>query len=233
MAYLEQLLGRGEHMVFTTRPHLLVLISRVLTSVALVAVLVNAGLVARIAFGEGPIVQPIGLPAADVLLLLTMLVSLLVFIGLINSFLQWYSCQYAITDRRVLHTRGIWQKHNSETPLERINDVAITQTWVGRLANYGTVHILADRQQYCCQLDDIPRPIAFKRTLAEVKYQQEQGYGYLDERVWVDLEPTALQQRLIDFEVHRAIDDLTRLRDRGILSLEEYERKKQELLARA
>jgi hypothetical protein len=66
--------------------------------------------------------------------------------------------------------------------------------------------------------------------MMDARYNYERGYGYLDAQYAAqnsqDLSFPA------EFEIHRTLEELARLRDRGILSPEEFESKKRELLSR-
>jgi hypothetical protein len=66
--------------------------------------------------------------------------------------------------------------------------------------------------------------------MLEAKYNYDRGYGYLDD---TPMNTSSLEQPLqAEFELQRTLEQLSSLRDRGILSTEEYEAKRSELLSR-
>jgi hypothetical protein len=75
------------------------------------------------------------------------------------------------------------------------------------------------------------RPLAFKHALLEARHNYENGYGYLATPADQSA-PTSTSPFAAHFDVHRTLEELARLRDRGILSVDEFEAKKRELLNR-
>jgi hypothetical protein len=130
----------------------------------------------------------------------------------------------------VLQIRGVLGRTVIDSSLGKINDVALRQTLLGRLLNFGTIEILTAADETASSMDTISAPLDFKRAMLEAKYYYDRGYGYLDDTPLNT--PTFEQPLLAEFELHRTLDELASLRDRGILSSEEYEAKRRELLSR-
>ncbi len=229
MAFVHELLGRDENILYATRQHILVLISRILTGLALIAVLVAAGVVSNTAFSYNNDVLLLGLSASEVILLATFVISVFVLISIFGSFLRWNAEQYLVTDRRVIQIRGAFGKTVIDSSLGKINDVALRQSFLGRLFNFGTIEILTGAEEAINVMDGMQAPLDFKRSMLDAKYEYDRGYGYLDpQAAYVHLD----QPVPAEFEIQRALEELARLRDRGILSSEEFEQKKRELLTR-
>jgi uncharacterized membrane protein YdbT with pleckstrin-like domain len=232
VAYVDNLLGQDEQVLYVARQHALVLASRILTGLALIALLVSAGMVAQRAWGDYHTISFLGTTLAingQQILLIMFLISLLVLVSIFISFLRWNAESFVITDRRVLQIRGIMSKMVTDFSLGKISDVALSQTVLGRMFNFGTIEILTATDDGTGTMEGINAPLAFKEAMLDARRNYERGYGYLEPH-WSDVDSNDTMPA--EFEIHRALEELARLRDRGILSAEEFEHKKRELLNR-
>jgi uncharacterized membrane protein YdbT with pleckstrin-like domain len=145
----------------------------------------------------------------------------------VRIFADWLNERYIITNRRVMEVRGIINKHVRDSALEKVNDVELDQSVIGRLLGYGTVQIITGSDIGVNMFRRISNPVRFKREMLNAK-----EHLHMDERpapVEVPLEagPPSERANITDLLV-----ELAELRQRGILSEEEFQRKKQELLDR-
>jgi uncharacterized membrane protein YdbT with pleckstrin-like domain len=227
MSYIESLLGRGEHVLYVARQHIFVLVTNILTELALIALLVAAGVVSKSAYSTTNVM--IGsMTASDLILLICVAISVVVLLSGFADYLRWNSEQYIITDRRVIQVRGIFNKRVIDSSLEKINDVELRQSLLGRMFNFGTVEILtAAGEEGANLMDRISAPLEFKRAMMDAKHNHERGYGYLDPGYSAPRAPANAPA-----EIQRTLEELAALRDRGILSIDEFEAKKRELLSR-
>lgn len=228
MSYIESLLGRGEQILYVARQHIFVLIANILTELSLIALLVAAGVASNMAFDTSSVM--IGsMTASNLILLICVAISIVVLLSGLGDYLRWNSEQYIITDRRVIQVRGVLSKRVTDSSLEKINDVELRQTVFGRMLNFGTVEILtAAGEEGANLMDRIEAPMEFKRAMLEAKHNHERGYGYLDPGYL----PAQRGPVNAPAEIQRTLEELAALRDRGILSVDEFEAKKRELLSR-
>jgi uncharacterized membrane protein YdbT with pleckstrin-like domain len=229
MAYVDQLLGRGEQILYIARRHLFVLIASILAELTLIAVLVAAGVASNWAFRANTTPLIGSLTASSLILLLCVVLSVIVMISGFIDYLSWNTEQYIVTDRRVIQIRGIVNKRVIDSSLEKINDVELRQTLMGRLMNFGTVEILTASEEGINTMDRIEGPLDFKKAMLEAKYNHERGYGYLDPQGY---QGQAQQPAMSAGDIQRMLEELAALRERGILSTDEFEAKKRELLSR-
>lgn len=221
MAYIDDLLSRGEQILYVARQHIFVLIANILTELALIALLVAAGVASNMAFDTSSVTIS-GMTASSLILLICVAISIVVLISGLMDYLRWTTEQYVITDRRVIQIRGILNKRVIDSSLEKINDVELRQSLFGRMMNFGTVEILtASGEEGVNVMDRIAAPLEFKRAMLEAKHNHDRGYGYLDP----GYSP-------ITADIQHTLEELAALRDRGILSPAEFEAKKRELLSR-
>lgn len=148
-------------------------------------------------------------------------------------FADWLNERYIITNRRVMEVRGIVNKHVRDSALEKVNDVELDQSVIGRLLGYGTVQIITGSDIGMNLFRRISNPVRFKREMLNAKERlaDDQLPGLPSEKSIpqpaVGTGPAGGETRISDLLI-----ELDGLREKGILSEEEFQAKKKELLAR-
>jgi hypothetical protein len=169
-------------------------------------------------------------------------VALLPLAMVIRIFLVWLNEQYIITNRRVMEVRGIVNKHVRDSALEKVNDVDMNQSFMGRLLNYGTVQIITGSDIGVNKFHRISNPARFKRAMLNAKEQlhvtlpgvaAEEGVATASAQAPGAAEAVAaLASAMSASDIPDMIADLDDLRQKGVISEEEFQAKKKELLAR-
>ena len=230
MAYIDELLGRDEHILYDGRQHSFVLISNILTEMVLIGVLIAAGVASQSAFRDRLFN---GWPIGQLVLIACGLISLFVLISAFLDYLRWNNEQYVVTDQRVIQIRGIFNKAVIDSSLDKINDVELRQSWLGRIFNFGTIEILTASDVGINEMRQIGRPLEFKRAMLEAKHNYTRGFGYLDpQAVAAYTQPPSPQPASGQNDIQQTLQKLADLRDQGLLSQAEFEAKKRELLSR-
>jgi uncharacterized membrane protein YdbT with pleckstrin-like domain len=234
MAYIDELLGRGERILYTGRQHMFVLVSNLLAELSLIAVLIAAGVISQGAFRGRP---PIGnFPVGQLILIACGVISLIVLVSAFFDYLRWNNEEYVVTDHRVIQIRGIFNKAVIDSSLDKINDIELRQSWIGRIFDFGDIEILTASEIGVNSMRKLGHPLEFKRAMLEAKQEHSRGYGYLDPQVVA----AYMQDRAAHEQPAASSDDyiaqtlrkLADLRDQGLLSQAEFEAKKRELLSR-
>ncbi|HEX9636820.1 MAG TPA: PH domain-containing protein [Acidobacteriota bacterium] len=210
MAYLDQLIASSERVLYRTRRHRLVLLRACGLALALAAL----GLGVAVGFSVWAAHQPAartGLWSGLALLILGLGLAL-------PAYLRWHCELYVVTDRRVLQAEGVLSKRVLDSNLAKVNDVLLTQSFWGRLLNYGSIEILTASEAGVNRLDWIPRPLKFKRAMLDAKAHGEPAEPQ-DDRPG--------PQRLAD-----QLAQLEELRKKGLLQEAEYKAKRAEILSR-
>ena len=140
------------------------------------------------------------------------LLLLLPLFSLLRDVLVWSNRQYIVTNRRVIQIAGVINKDVTDSSLEKVNDVKLEQSFWGRLLNFGNIEILTASELGVNRFSHLGRPVNFKKAMLNAKEQLEQGPA---------------QGELVD-----VIAQLDSLRRRGVLSEEEFQRKKTDLLTK-
>ena len=165
------------------------------------------GAVALTAFGF-----PVGLALLVVILLPAIL--------FLRDYLIWWNEEYLVTTRRVMHAEGVINKHVIDSSLEKVNDVVLDQSYFGRLFDYGDIEILTGSEIGVNKLHRIAQPVKFKTEMLNQK--EAMGHG--------EFSPAPIGDRPED--IPDLIAELDQLRQRGVLTEAEFQRKKAELLAK-
>ena len=185
------------------------------------------------------------------------LVTLLTLVGgiivLAWRWWWWRTQEFIVTNYRLVLAWGVLSKNSSDSSLEKINDAQLEISVLGRLLDYGTLKVLtAAPLQGADLLDRLHHAKAFKKTMMTAKHElQSNGDGedYQRPRSRPAPEPAPAPAvpapTRIDVsggadptradtpeEVSAVLAELSRLRDAGSISEEEFEAKKQELLSR-
>ncbi len=56
-------------------------------------------------------------------------------------FIRWIT-EIAVTDRRIIYKRGFINRHTEEMNMDKVASVDVDQSILGRILDYGTVHVL-------------------------------------------------------------------------------------------
>ncbi len=130
-----------------------------------------------------------------------------------HRLLTWLTTQYVITNERVVFRAGILARRGKEIPLEVINDVAFSQTILERILRSGDLLIESAGELGQSRYSDIPHPEVMQSliyTLRETRILALRGVG--------------------GGSVATEIEALSDLKDRGIITAEQFELRKKKLL---
>jgi len=201
--YIQDLLGENERILLVTRQHWFVLFSNILMEILLIVLLV-AGVIAA------SVVYPLAT--------FGYILVLVPIAGMIRDILIWSNRQYIVTNRRVVQVTGVLSKEVLDTSLEKVTDVKMTQSFFGRLFNYGDIEILTASELGVNLFKSISDPVGFKTAMLNAK--EGMGFG----ETGVHSQPAE--------DIPAMIAKLDQLRRQGTISDEEFQKKKSELLAK-
>ncbi|KAB8141341.1 PH domain-containing protein [Chloroflexia bacterium SDU3-3] len=231
MAYIDDLLGRDEKVIYIGRQHIFILIGNILAELSLIVLMVAAGVASQVAFPNSRQGMIGNMPIGQMVLIVCLVISLIILVSAIIDYLRWVSTEFVITNHRVVRLRGVVNKEAADSSLDKINDLELRQSWLGRMFDFGDVEILTASDTGANVLQKIAHPLDFKRAMNDAKQQYIHGFGYYDPR---EVEPYVSAGGALagGGDLEHTLSTLAELRDRGVLSNEEFELKKRELLSR-
>lgn len=207
MSYVDQLLAQNESVVLIARQSWVVLVREVILDLLLALVAIGITLVAI------SVVPQYGNFVA--------LLLLIPAARFVIEFIHWYNREYIVTNRRVIQVNGIINKNVIDSSLEKVNDVRMSQSVLGRLLNYGDVEILTASELGTNLFRRITNPIGFKTAMLNEK-----------EKLGFESEAPGTVPAPKPSDVPAMIASLSALRSQGLITEEEFQKKKAELLAR-
>jgi uncharacterized membrane protein YdbT with pleckstrin-like domain len=267
MSYARNLLSRGEEVVFESRQHWFAVLGEtwlfVIASILALAVLIWAST-------SGTNNQLLGI--LQIIALVALIVSL-ARIGL--KVWSWRNQEYLVTTRRLIKAEGVFNKEMADSSLEKINDAHLTQSWIGRIFDFGTLDILtaADESAGIQDYYMLADPVRFKIAMLNQKEKVERPDLAPPPRMQAPsgapamqraepMAPRAGSDRVAQVPMEAShpaptpaapapapaaspaappwaadqltatLESLAALRDRGLITPEEYEAKKRDLLER-
>jgi len=206
--YVQSLMGDNEKMLLVTRQHWFVLFRTIVAEVLIILILVAVSIAVSVAYPPAALLAPV----------IGLLLVLIPAIGMVRDILIWYNRQYIVTNRRVIQISGVINKNVVDSSLEKVNDVKMSQSFFGRLFDYGNVEILTASELGVNQFQRIGDPVHFKTAMLNAK--EKLGF-----------EENAHISKSAD-DIPTLIAKLDELRKQGIVSEEEFRVKKTELLAK-
>ena len=106
---------------------------------------------------------------------LAYLLLILPLLGLLRNVLIWTSRQYVVTDWRVIQISGVFNKDVSDSSLEKVNDVKLDQSFLGRLFDYGDLEILTASELGANQFTHVGQPVRLKTAMMNAKEELAHG----------------------------------------------------------
>lgn len=216
MAFPRRLLIEGEKLVLDLRPHWIAL--------------------------AGPVVVAVvGLAAAwwlSALMNSAEWLPWLVYVAVLLAYpvpklVWWLTSNFALTSDRLIHREGFIAKRSMEIPLEAINDVRFDQSVFDRIVGAGTLVIQSASEQGRQVFDNVRDPEGVQRTIyregEQNKERMFQGRGP-GSTPPTPIPPTPTTPTPSAPSVTTELERLAALRDKGVLTQEEFEAQKARIL---
>ena len=159
-------------------------------------------------------------------------------VGLVWYFIVWKVERYLVTTRRVIEAGGVINKYTHDTSLQALTDMNVGHPWLGRIFGYGEIDLLTAAEAGTTKIRFLPDADGFKRALLDAKQEHELEVGggqAVQQAVAAAAARPAAQAdpaRMSAEELDTALSRLADMRDRGLITPEEFDEKKRELLDR-
>jgi uncharacterized membrane protein YdbT with pleckstrin-like domain len=241
--YAESLLASGERVVRREHQHWFILVAN--TRYAILALVAAAALtVISVWFGiDGLLWQVLGV--------LTLVLFVYGIAAFLWGILRYRNEEYLITNRRLIHAEGVVNKKTTDSSLEKINDAVLTESVFGRMFGFGDLDVLTASEEGIERLRMLRDAKDFKKAMIEAKHELEvevarpvmpplraepapvaAASAAAPAAVAAPPTPAPAAPAPPSSDIGAALDRLGDLRDRGLITPEEYAAKRQELLDR-
>jgi membrane protein YdbS with pleckstrin-like domain len=240
VGYTESLLATNEQILYRTKQHWM---APIFGTIAGVLVLIGGVVlfVALLAVDLWSALETLGLWASIALTV--------VGVGMVGySYIQWWVEDYAVTNQKVMKVAGLLRKRTSGAALEKINDVVMEQGPLGRMLGYGTLKVATASDSTDLVYETMRSPAEFRRAMLDQKMEFEQADArHIAEAVRaagaagpavpvvapvppVTVPAPAAPAAPAAPTAEEKLRSLAKLRDDGLITAEDYEAKKVDLL---
>ena len=206
MAFPRRLLIEDEELILDLRPHWVALVG----PVAVTLVVIVAWVVILPQLPEGDTNGP--------LLWFAIVAGLAILAWYpLRAFVAWATSHFVVTSDRIIHREGLVAKRSMEVPLEAINDARFSQSVFERMIGAGDLIVQSASEHGRQVFSNIRNPEHVQKTI----YHQ----GELNQQRMYQGGPVRGAPSVTS-ELQRLAD----LRDRGVLTPEEFEAQKRRIL---
>jgi len=203
MALRGRRLNEGEEVVLDLHPHWWYLSGPVAVTTAVIA-----GAVTALAESAPP--------AAGWVVLAALVASAC---WLVLRYLRWRTSRFILTTSRLIELRGVLGRTSREIPLLGLSDISYRQTLFERLIGAGTVLVESPGKDSPEYFPDLPRPSRVQNEIFRLMDDARRGSSG-------QFSPNPASS------IPEQLDQLDRLRRRGVISASDFEQKKAQLLDR-
>jgi uncharacterized membrane protein YdbT with pleckstrin-like domain len=247
MGYADSLLASGESILLRTRQHWFVLAWSARWAIVAILVAVALLILRAVSNSSGVFMDLLGY--------VTLALFVVGLALILWGWLRYLNEEYMVTTRRVIHTEGVINKKTTDSSLEKINDAILSESIFGRIFGFGDLEILTASEAGIEKLRMLRDAKSFKKAMLDAKHELEIDLTRPTmPPLRTPAEPAAAAEQapeppapvaaapatpaapppaaLSSDQVTDALGRLGDLRDRGIITPEEFEAKKAELLGR-
>jgi uncharacterized membrane protein YdbT with pleckstrin-like domain len=208
VAFPRKLLNDEEDVVLDLHPHWIFLG----VPIAALVVAVIVGIV--VAFAEAHLVVEV--------LFAVLVIAAVLWFGW--RYVRWATTHFVVTTDRLIYRHGVLSKHGIEIPLERVNTVFFRQRLYERMIGSGDLVIESAGEMGRQSFTNVRKPSAVQN---EIYRQMEDN----ENRKFARVGASVAAGRAED-SIPAQIRELDELRKQGLLTDDEFARKKQQLLDR-
>jgi uncharacterized membrane protein YdbT with pleckstrin-like domain len=157
-----------------------------------------------------------------------MLLALVVVCYFIYKIIQRNNNIWVVTDSRVIDEYGVFSNNSKESPLDKINNVSYGQTFWGKIFGYGNVQIQTAAEIGSTTYFAVEKPKKLKDTIT---LMQEEYKGNQIKKQATELASAIIAgQQYNKIDVSSELEKLYDLKQKGILTEEEYNNRKTKIL---
>jgi uncharacterized membrane protein YdbT with pleckstrin-like domain len=210
----------GEKMILHSHPHWWFFWKQVAAGIGVIALMVLA-------------VSLNGTPSTAVWWL-TLLAFVVWILNTIYQFFAWQTTRFAVTDQRVAYQSGFFKRRGVSIPLNRVTNVNFDQNLMARVLNNGVVTIESAGDTGDSVFENIPDPENVRNTIFAQVEADEVADSMRDAKNLRDaiqgLPVTGPGAGAPTASTAERLEQLTELRDKGLVTPEEFDAKRKEIV---
>jgi uncharacterized membrane protein YdbT with pleckstrin-like domain len=136
---------------------------------------------------------------------------------------------WAVTNLRIIDEYGVFSHNSKESPLDKINNVSYQQSLLGRIFGFGNVQIQTAAEMGATTYEFVQRPKKLKDTITQMQEEFKKDL--------IIQQAKELSNAIIsntpsksNADISSELEKLYNLKQKGILTEEEYNSRKKKLL---
>jgi uncharacterized membrane protein YdbT with pleckstrin-like domain len=220
---LDRNLLTGEEIVFQTRKHWF---APIRDSALAVLLLVGSFLVRWLSPDGDGLLGTFG-DLADFVANVA-LIAAIAWIGW--NILAYLSANFGVSNMRVLRYEGIIQRRSSETLLSAVSDIRLLEPGLGRMLGYGDLHVFTQAgDSGKDEFSTIKQAAAMRTTILELKTRAEARPFAAPAPAAAPVGPAPANPA---DAAAATLARLTEMRDQGLITPEEFDAKRAEIISR-
>lgn len=226
MKFPKKLLASGETVVFDVHHRPLSLFVSLLPAVMCVAIWLAGFILLRDFF-------------VDIRVVAAFLAIFAVFLAYFAvRFLIWTHASFVLTDRRLIYRSGVFARRSKEVSLRSIKDVSHYQTFANRLFLTGDIIVQSTGEPRPIIYNLMPNPEQLKLKILEQSGEENGGADaqanaeHGTERPTREITVIPPERQPLYSEIVDQIERLDKMRERGVLTEQEFQEAKTGLLRR-
>jgi uncharacterized membrane protein YdbT with pleckstrin-like domain len=135
---------------------------------------------------------------------------------------------WAVTNKRVIDEYGVFSNNAKESPLDKINNVSFSQSFCGKIFAYGDVEIQTAAETGSTTYFKVENPGKLKDTITNM--QEEYKEDQIKKQAVELASSIVAGQQNSTTDVSSELERLYELKQKGILTEEEYYKRKTKIL---
>ncbi|MFA5816117.1 MAG: PH domain-containing protein [Bacteroidales bacterium] len=160
--------------------------------------------------------------------IIVLIVFLVVFSYFIYKIIERNNNIWAVTNLRVIDEYGVFSNNSKESPLDKINNVSYQQSFWGKIFGFGNVQIQTAAEIGSTTYSTVQNP---KKLKDSITHMQEEYKGYQIRKQAAELASAIVaEQQNNKMDVPTELERLYDLKQRGIITEEEFNTRKTKIL---
>jgi uncharacterized membrane protein YdbT with pleckstrin-like domain len=219
MAYPEHLIHDGETVALDLNPHWWYFIQHIAVGTGILG-LIAIWMSVSVSFIETGLKYAIA----------GLLIFWAIWLGI--RFMAWRNTYFVVTDRRVIYRSGFVAKRGVEIPLDRITNIDFQQGPIERMIGAGDLDIQSAGRDGSSHFEDVRHPDAVQQEIYHQIENREQHRSNRNASAIASAIGAEGGIANANADPAEQLRRLAALRDEGVITPEEFEAKKADLLGR-